>query len=114
MTMLDNLLQHGLMWLQRSRRKLATCGVGIVACVLAWFVAVASGRNAATGWVVASYVALLAGAIEFSAQMGAGTYAYGGPTDALWMLSFLLVGVAALWLPKSQEQRVAGEQAFNG
>ena len=38
MAMLDNLLQHGLLWLQRSRRKLATCGVGIVACVLAWHV----------------------------------------------------------------------------
>ena len=38
MAMLDNLLQHGLLWLQRSRRKLATCGVGLVACVLAWHV----------------------------------------------------------------------------
>lgn len=67
----------------------------VVFAFLAWFVLGATRRSAAHGWVVASYVAFIAGALEFSAQMGAGTYAYGGPTDALWMLSYLLVGVAA-------------------
>jgi hypothetical protein len=32
----------------------------------------------------------------FSAKVADLTYAYGGVTDALWMLSYLLIGVAAL------------------
>jgi len=80
----------------------------VLFALLAWFLAVASGRNAATGWLVASYVILLAGAAEFSAQVGAGTYAYGGPTDALWMLSYLLVGVAALHPASITAPRPAG------
>jgi diguanylate cyclase len=68
----------------------------VIFALLAWFACRARGRNASSGWLVASYVVMLAGAMEFSAQMDAGTYAYGGPTDALWMVSYLLVGIAAL------------------
>ena len=45
---------------------------------------------------VASYVVALVGQMVFSAQTADLTYTYGGITDGLWMLSYLLIGVAAL------------------
>lgn len=68
----------------------------VVFALLAWFVCRARGRNASSGWLVASFVMVIVGAIQFSAAMGDLTYAYGGVTDGLWMVSYLLVGVAAL------------------
>jgi len=68
----------------------------VVLTLLVWFVCRARGRNASSGWLVASFVMVIVGAIQFSAAMGDFTYAYGGVTDALWMVSYLLVGVAAL------------------
>src|SRR5437016_3487190 len=38
MATLRGMTQDGLTWFQRSRQKLATCGVAVVACVLAWHV----------------------------------------------------------------------------
>ena len=75
--------------------------------LLVWFLVGASGRKASTGWVVASFVVLLGGAMEFAAQMANGTYAYGGPTDGLWMLSYLLVGIAALHPTAATAPRLA-------
>ena len=55
-------------------------------------------RDAGSGAVPVSpeMARLIVRAAEFSAQMADGTYAYGGVTDALWMLNYLFVGVAAL------------------
>ena len=64
--------------------------------VLVWFVCRARNWNLAAGLIVASYVVALVGQMVFSAQTADLTYSYGGETDALWMLSYLLVGVAAL------------------
>jgi hypothetical protein len=64
--------------------------------VLVWFVCRVRDWNLTAGWIVASYVVALVGQMVFSAQTADLTYAYGGATDALWMLSYLLIGVAAL------------------
>jgi diguanylate cyclase (GGDEF)-like protein len=53
-------------------------------------------RSGSSLLLLASFVALLAGDLLYSNQLFAGTYAFGGPTDGMWMASYLLVGVAAL------------------
>jgi len=69
--------------------------VGLFA-ILVWFVAKARNWNLAAGFIVASYVVALIGQMVFNAQVADLTYSYGGTTDGLWMLSYLLIGVAAL------------------
>jgi two-component system, cell cycle response regulator len=64
--------------------------------MLVWFALRARAWNMAAGWIVVSYVVALVGQMVFSAKTADFTYAYGGVTDALWMLSYLLIGVAAL------------------
>ena len=46
--------------------------------------------------LVASFVALLAADVLYALQVAHATYAFGGPVDAIWMTSYLLIGVAAL------------------
>jgi diguanylate cyclase (GGDEF)-like protein len=55
-----------------------------------------SHSTSAMRLLVASVVALLAGDVLLSAAVSAQTYSFGGPPDALWMTSYLLMGVAAL------------------
>lgn len=64
--------------------------------VLVAFVLGARRWNLSSATIVASYAVALAGQLVFSAQMADGTYKYGGPVDALWMVSYLLIGVATL------------------
>ena len=68
--------------------------------LLVWFVMRARNWSLAAGWIVASYVVALVGQMVFSAKTADLTYSYGGITDGLWMLSYLLVGVAALARPQ--------------
>lgn len=74
--------------------------------MLVWFVCRARSWNLAAGFVAASYVVALVGQMVFSAQTADLTYSYGGLTDALWMLSYLLIGVAAL--ARRQDAEPAG------
>jgi diguanylate cyclase len=57
---------------------------------------VATRRTPATRLLVASFVSLLAADSWYALELARGTYHVGGPTDALWMLSYLLIAVAAL------------------
>lgn len=57
---------------------------------------VGGAPNAAVRLLVGSFVALLASDIAYDLMLANGTYHFGGPSDALWMLSYLLIGVAAL------------------
>jgi signal transduction histidine kinase len=57
---------------------------------------IGSRRNESIRLLVASFVALLVSDVVYDIALKNGTYHFGGPTDGLWMLSYLLVGVAAL------------------
>jgi diguanylate cyclase len=57
---------------------------------------VGSPRNGSMRLLVASFVALLVSDLIYAVELSHGTYHFGGPTDGLWMLSYLLIGVAAL------------------
>jgi hypothetical protein len=52
-------------------------------------------RNAAGDLLLTGFVVLLAGAILYTVQLDTGTYHLGGPCDGLWLLSYLLLAVAA-------------------
>jgi diguanylate cyclase (GGDEF)-like protein len=52
--------------------------------------------NPALRAVAGSFVALLTADMIYSVQLQHGSYAYGGPADAFWMASYLLITVAAL------------------
>jgi signal transduction histidine kinase len=56
---------------------------------------VGAGRNDSIRLLVMSFVALLLADAVYAIELGKGTYHFGGPTDGLWMLSYLLIGVAA-------------------
>ena len=52
--------------------------------------------NAAMTLLVTGFLALLASDTTYAVQLAHGAYHYGGPIDGMWMLSYLLIGVAAL------------------
>jgi diguanylate cyclase (GGDEF)-like protein len=55
-----------------------------------------SWRSPPVRLLLMSFFGLLLADTVYALKLAAGTYAYGGPTDGLWMASYLLVGVAAL------------------
>jgi diguanylate cyclase (GGDEF)-like protein len=83
---------------------------------------VASGRNGSTRLLLGSFVCLLSADVVYAVTLSNDSYRFGGPTDGLWMASYLLVGVAALHpqatvLPESvsSNNRVSmGRLAFLG
>jgi diguanylate cyclase len=52
-------------------------------------------RSGASRLLVASFVALLVADMVYALGILNGTYAFGGPTDGLWMASYMLIGIAA-------------------
>jgi diguanylate cyclase (GGDEF)-like protein len=68
----------------------------IVFAMLVRIVVGGSRTGGATQLLLASFVALLAADVVYAVELGKGLYAYGGPTDGLWMASYLLIGAAAL------------------
>jgi diguanylate cyclase (GGDEF)-like protein len=52
-------------------------------------------RSGASRLLVASFISLLAADLVYAVGILNGTYGFGGPTDGLWMASYLLIGVAA-------------------
>jgi diguanylate cyclase (GGDEF)-like protein len=52
-------------------------------------------KSGASRLLLASFIALLVADMVYAIGMLNGTYAFGGPTDGLWMASYLLIGVAA-------------------
>jgi diguanylate cyclase (GGDEF)-like protein len=68
----------------------------IVLAMLIRLVVVGIHKTPASRLLVASFVALLVADVVYAIMVAAGTYGPGGPTDGLWMASYLLIGVAAL------------------
>ena len=68
----------------------------MVFILLVRFVVAGGWRNGAIGMLAASLVSLLFGDSIYTSQLAAGTYHFGGAPDALWMASYVLVGMAAL------------------
>jgi diguanylate cyclase (GGDEF)-like protein len=66
-----------------------------VAIIVSW-------RNPALRLLLTSFMALLAADTVYALALSAGTYHFGGPTDGIWMASYLLIGVAALH-PQARE-----------
>jgi|GEM_PF-4968292 len=52
-------------------------------------------KSGASRLLAASFVALLSADLVYAFGILSGTYAFGGPTDGLWMASYLLIGIAA-------------------
>ncbi len=52
-------------------------------------------RSGASRLLVASFVALLSADLVYAVGILNGSYAFGGPTDGLWMASYMLIGIAA-------------------
>ena len=52
-------------------------------------------KSGASRLLVASFIALLAADMVYALGILNGTYAFGGPTDGLWMASYMLIGIAA-------------------
>jgi diguanylate cyclase (GGDEF)-like protein len=77
----------------------------IVFAVLVRLVVGISGRNSALVLLVASFVALLAADVVYALQVAHATYTFGGPVDAIWMASYLLIGVAALHPARAFDSR---------
>jgi diguanylate cyclase (GGDEF)-like protein len=74
----------------------------VVFAMLVRFVVTVSRRNASMRLLLGSFVVLLVADVVYSVLLSKETYAYGGPTDGLWMASYLLVGVAAVHPSASQ------------
>jgi hypothetical protein len=68
----------------------------VVFAMLVRFAVTTTQRNAATHILLASFTLLLAADVVYALGLAAGTYTFGGPTDGLWMASYLLIGVAAM------------------
>jgi diguanylate cyclase (GGDEF)-like protein len=68
----------------------------VVFAMLVRFAVAVSWRNPSVRLLLISFFALLFADTVYALQLAAGTYHLGGATDGLWMLSYLLVGVAAL------------------
>src|SRR6202049_4770945 len=52
-------------------------------------------KSGASRLLLASFIALLVADMVYAVGILNGTYAFGGPTDGLWMASSLLIGIAA-------------------
>jgi diguanylate cyclase (GGDEF)-like protein len=57
---------------------------------------VASGRNGSMRLLLVSFISLLTADAVYTVMLSHGSYQLGGPTDGLWMLSYLLIGVASV------------------
>jgi diguanylate cyclase (GGDEF)-like protein len=92
--------------------------------VFAMFVRVAitvSWRSPSLRLLLLSFFALLVSDTVYALELSAGTYHFGGPTDGMWMASYLLIGVAALHprpgelahlTPSSGQRLSSGRLAF--
>jgi diguanylate cyclase (GGDEF)-like protein len=67
----------------------------VVFAMLVRFVVAKTQRTRASQILLASFTLLLIADMVYALGVAAGTYAFGGPTDGLWMASYLLIGVAA-------------------
>jgi diguanylate cyclase (GGDEF)-like protein len=78
----------------------------IVFAMLVRFAVASAHRTKATHILLASFTLLLVADVVYALGLAAGTYAFGGPTDGLWMSSYLLIGVAATH-PSAREFRLS-------
>jgi diguanylate cyclase (GGDEF)-like protein len=67
----------------------------VVFAMLVRFAVATTQRSTATHILLGSFTLLLAADVVYALGIAAGTYSFGGPTDGLWMASYLLIGVAA-------------------
>jgi diguanylate cyclase (GGDEF)-like protein len=82
----------------------------VVFAMLVRFAVASTQRSKATHILLASFTLLLVADIVYALELAAGTYAFGGPTDGLWMASYLLIGVAAMH-PSARVFRLSTEPA---
>jgi diguanylate cyclase (GGDEF)-like protein len=82
----------------------------VVFAMLVRFAVATTQRTKATHILLASFTLLLAADVVYALGIAAGTYQFGGPTDGLWMASYLLIGVAAMH-PSAREFRLSTEPA---
>lgn len=68
----------------------------LVFAMLVRLVVAISYKSGSMRLLLGSFVALLTADIVYALAVSGGTYKFGGPTDGLWMASYLLIGVAAL------------------
>jgi diguanylate cyclase (GGDEF)-like protein len=68
----------------------------LVFAVLMHLVMAMSHQFVAMRLLLASFTMLLFADVVYAITVAGGSYHYGGPTDGLWMASYLLVGAAAL------------------
>jgi diguanylate cyclase (GGDEF)-like protein len=68
----------------------------LVFAMLVRLVVAITHKSGSMWLLLASFVALLSADMVYAIQVADGTYSFGGATDALWMASYLLIGVAAL------------------
>ena len=80
----------------------------VVFAMLVRFVVTTTRRNKSTHILLGSFTLLLAADVVYALALASGTYSFGGPTDGLWMASYLLIGVAAMH-PSSREFRPSTE-----
>lgn len=66
-----------------------------------------SSRSPAVNLLLCSFLFLLAADTVYSIDLQNGSYHFGGPTDGLWMASYLLLGVAAVHPSRNAETRAA-------
>jgi diguanylate cyclase (GGDEF)-like protein len=78
----------------------------VVFAMLVRFAVASSQRSKATHILLASFTLLLIADVVYALGLAAGTYSFGGPTDGLWMASYLLIGVAATH-PSAREFRLS-------
>jgi diguanylate cyclase (GGDEF)-like protein len=67
----------------------------IVFAVLVRLVVGGLHRSGASRLLLGSFIALLAADMVYAVELLNGFYAFGGPTDGLWIASYALIGVAA-------------------
>jgi diguanylate cyclase (GGDEF)-like protein len=72
------------------------CSDLVIFAFLVRFLVADSRPNGSSQLLLGSFIALLAADTVYALELARGTYQFGGPPDALWMLSYLLVGAAAL------------------
>jgi diguanylate cyclase len=82
----------------------------VVFAMLVRFAVASSQRSKATHILLASFTLLLIADVVYALGLAAGTYSFGGPTDGLWMASYLLIGVAATH-PSAREFRLSTASA---
>jgi diguanylate cyclase (GGDEF)-like protein len=79
----------------------------VVFALLIRLVVAVAWRNVAMSLVLGSLVSLLLADTLYAHELSTGRYHVGGPTDALWMASYLLIGLAAQHPSARQLARVA-------